>query len=161
MVLGMGVEDESSDDEELVAELAVAREKINESNQVRLQANELFGQDRFEDAIKMYDEAVAILDSFEINDPGMATHQRNARILCCLNKASCFLKLEQFEQAVEMSTWVLSCQPQHPKALYRRAQAYLALDQNDAALADVEKALGAHPNNEMLITLRAQIVQKM
>lgn len=63
------------------------------------------------------------------------------RLKCALNLASCHLRLGEHADAVRECSEVLEAQPGDRKALYRRGQAHLALQEYGSAVTDLQKAL--------------------
>ena len=63
------------------------------------------------------------------------------------NRAACFLKMERFEDAVDDCTKSLELIPNDPKALFRRCQAYEALNKVDSAYADAKEVHNLDPKN--------------
>jgi tetratricopeptide (TPR) repeat protein len=146
-------EEEDDDDEET--------QKLEEADKLRMDANELFKQEKYEAAILVYNDALQVLSSFEASSATTSSHQLESKINCTLNKASCYLKLNDFDKVIELCGWVLTKESSHPKALYRRAVAFMNKQQFNEALADVNFALEKYPGNEMLLNLKSQITQKL
>lgn len=69
------------------------------------------------------------------------------RVSCLLNLAACQGKLEQFEFVAENCTKVLAMSPTNLKALFRRGQAFVCLNEYEKAMEDLEKALTLAPCN--------------
>ncbi|XP_068711785.1 peptidyl-prolyl cis-trans isomerase FKBP5-like isoform X1 [Montipora foliosa] len=69
------------------------------------------------------------------------------RVSCLLNLAACQGKLEQFEFVAENCTKVLAMSPTNLKALFRRGQAFVCLNEYEKAKDDLEKALTLAPCN--------------
>jgi tetratricopeptide (TPR) repeat protein len=63
------------------------------------------------------------------------------------NRAHCHLKLNMPTQAAADATAVLRLEPQNVKALYRRAQARISLEQFEAAHDDLSQILALDPSN--------------
>jgi tetratricopeptide (TPR) repeat protein len=57
-----------------------------------------------------------------------------------LNMASCYLRLGDNAKCVSVCSDVLNVSPDNVKALYRRGQAQLALNNKKAAISDLKKA---------------------
>ena len=64
------------------------------------------------------------------------------------NKALCQLKLNQHAEAAETCSRVLRQDPAAVKALFRRAQAYEALNKLQLALTDLREALRIDPKEK-------------
>lgn len=64
------------------------------------------------------------------------------------NRAAAYLKLEQYTEAIEDCTESLRLAPNDPKALFRRAQAYDALNKPEEAYKDATVLFKADPGNK-------------
>lgn len=64
------------------------------------------------------------------------------RMKCMLNLASCHLRLNKYDACISECSQVLQTDPDNMKALYRRGQAHLAVQNNVAAVSDLRRALG-------------------
>lgn len=62
------------------------------------------------------------------------------------NRAACYIKLEQWEAAVDDCTSALETQPRYVKALSRRMQAHEQLDQLSEAVADGKQLAEIEPS---------------
>jgi len=65
-----------------------------------------------------------------------------------LNMAAVHIKLQKYERAIEECTQVLTLDKNHAKALFRRGQAHLALNDYYKAKEDLEAADKLTPNNK-------------
>ena len=68
------------------------------------------------------------------------------------NLAACFLKQHKWERAISVTTRVIKSDPQHAKALYRRAVARIAIGDVSGAEIDALGALDLNPDG--YLTLR-------
>ncbi|TDG45878.1 hypothetical protein AWZ03_007733 [Drosophila navojoa] len=64
------------------------------------------------------------------------------------NRAAAYLKLEKYTEAVDDCTESLRLAPNDPKALFRRAQAYEALNKPEEAYKDATALFKADPGNK-------------
>lgn len=71
--------------------------------------------------------------------------QDELRASCLLNLSACQGKLGQYEFVAANCTKVLAMLPTNIKALYRRGQAFVVLNEFEKARADLEKALTIDP----------------
>ncbi|KAF3626656.1 hypothetical protein FXO37_30262 [Capsicum annuum] len=69
------------------------------------------------------------------------------RLSCYLNNAACKLKVGEHQEASKMCSKVIEYDPCNVKALFRRAQAYLRINELEKAEIDIKKALQVDPNN--------------
>eukprot|EP00439_Symbiodinium_sp_Y106_P015149 s3454_g2.t1 len=71
----------------------------------------------------------------------MPTKQRKKA--CLLNRALCLNKAGYFKRAVQACDLVLDMEPSNEKGLFRRAEAFLGLDDCASALRDIKVLPGA------------------
>lgn len=90
---------------------------------------------------------------------------RNERAVLFKNRAAVYLKEEEFEKVVKDCTECLEITPSDPKALFRRAQAYVAQEIPEKAYVDAMLAQKNDPKNKelqaMLSTLHLVVQNKM
>lgn len=70
---------------------------------------------------------------------------------CSLNLAACHLKQKRYEDVVTHCTIALEIEPLNAKALFRRCQAYLALDEFEKTRTDIQTALGEDPESRLFL----------
>ena len=99
-------------------------------------ANSLFKEDKFEEALSLYSEALEI-DKFHA--------KINAKLFC--NKAACFLKLGKFEEAIEASTKAIELDKGYQKAFLRRAQAFIESEEFVKAVKDYQHLIRLDASN--------------
>lgn len=75
------------------------------------------------------------------------------------NLCLAYSKLNQHEQVIKFATQVLATNPEHSKALFRRAVAYRELKQFDEARADIAQAAKLLPNDSAVRTEHAVLNQ--
>lgn len=113
-------------------------------------------------AIQSYNEALIEIN----NDNNNNDNELRATVLC--NRAACFLKLEQYNDAISDCNAVLNLSPNPSlktvvKSLYRLAQAKDSLMDYSGAYEQVSRLLQIDSNNkdarQMYITLKAKITK--
>ncbi|KAJ3176142.1 hypothetical protein HDU87_005519 [Geranomyces variabilis] len=67
---------------------------------------------------------------------------------CYSNMSACYLKQSRPEKCIELTAKVLALDPNNAKALFRRGQANIALENEDAAYADLLKAAELAPQDK-------------
>lgn len=75
------------------------------------------------------------------------------------NAAQAALNIQEWESAAAFATEVLKVEPKHPKALYRRAAAWLgrgADGDGELAVSDLERLIELQPANAAAIKLMAR-----
>lgn len=111
---------------------------IEAATSVKDQANTLVKEQKFSEAVPMYEKAIAILDKAD-GHPMMRTEVEQMVALKSVlysNVAQAFLKERLFRRAIEAATSSLNCDAANGKALHRRSQAYESLKKWKEALAD-------------------------
>ncbi|XP_046845465.1 peptidyl-prolyl cis-trans isomerase FKBP62-like isoform X2 [Xenia sp. Carnegie-2017] len=83
------------------------------------------------------------------------------KLQCYLNLAACQLKLQRYTHVLENSTKALSIDKCNVKALFRRAQAYMAQKDFVEASHDIKKAQMIAPRNSEIIQLQKKLKQKI
>jgi regulator of sirC expression with transglutaminase-like and TPR domain len=74
-------------------------------------------------------------------------------------EALAYLRLKQYDKAVEAYTRYIQAQPGDVHARYNRAVAYVNLKEYDNAIADLDAYLTRKPDDTMAIRLRADAVR--
>jgi len=127
--------------------------------------NEFFRQGQLEEASKAYSKALlAVNQAFrEAEDEvQLKALVQEVQIPALLNLALCYLRLgTDVKNAVVHCTSVLQIEPGNIKALYRRAQAYLALQDFDLARQDLVTALNLDPTNASLKDLWTDLMRQL
>lgn len=122
-------------------------EKIEAAGKKKEEGNALFKVGKYAKASKRYEKAAKYIDydsSFSEEEKKVA---KTLKVTCNLNNAACKLKLKEYREAEKLCTKVLETESTNVKALYRRAQAYIELQDLDLAEFDIKKALEIDPNN--------------
>ena len=132
--------------------------KLEIANLKKIDGNTLFGQGKYERAVKKYDLA-ASYTKFIPGDAGQAA--ADLLNVCELNAAQCLLKLHRYADAEGRCNAVLIRDEQNIKALYRRALALDGLQRLPSALADLDQLIKIDPSNQDASRLRARIAAKI
>lgn len=111
------------------------------------QANVKFGDGKYNEALKLYNQAMRL--KLEISKELTAT--------ILLNRSAAHLQLKNHGWAVRDCIDVLKLDPTNVKAYYRAAKACIELDKADYANGFNEKALELQVNNKVLICQRDEI----
>lgn len=116
--------------------------------------NLAFKEQRWDDALDCYTKAI-----------GLVAEDNKDRAIYLKNRAATLLKLEQYEEAARDCTKALEVAPNDPKALFRRCQAYEALEKIDCAYADAKEVHNLDPKNKaiepVLVRLHKAVQAKM
>jgi len=143
-------------------------ERIERANELRLQGNVMFKQNRLLRAMDYYERGSNLMDVLEAEDLGMPGHtdkkaaERNQRIWRCqqpllLNWALILMKLNRWRDAERKCTEVLmDIEKENVKALFRRGQCNIHLGNHEQARTDLRRAaeldtsIGREVDREML-----------
>merc|ERR1711871_1270516 len=125
-------------------------------------ATNLFKSSRFAMALGRYKKIVDLfnyIDNFKEENKEKA---KDLKKVCELNKAACYLKLEDFVEARKSCTTVLKDDSQNVKALYRKAQAECSLKNYLECMSDCKKVVEIDAQNKdaRLLMKKAQAGQK-
>mmetsp|Transcript_100278 Transcript_100278/g.281701 ORF Transcript_100278/g.281701 Transcript_100278/m.281701 type:complete len:476 (+) Transcript_100278:113-1540(+) len=154
-------------------------EKMEKSDKIKDDGNDLYAKGSYSDAVDKYEEAATMVHYCYSTDPGWRKNNRGIdddvlvlvvdegtneeekqqyrklRLACCLNLATCKQKLEKYDEAIVACDVALDLDPDNVKALYRRAEARIRPSSStaydlDLAIKDLAKALSADPKNNMV-----------
>lgn len=106
----------------------------------REKGNFLFQEGLLPKAAEQYQIALSYYEYCFPEDENSEKELNELRHACLCNISLCYYKLEFHRKAVESATLVINENPVHVKALYRRAQAYRALDEYGPAERDIRRA---------------------
>lgn len=117
--------------------------------------NAAFKDGNLDEALALYTQALQLTPKDQASDQAVIFK----------NRAAVHLKNEDFQLAVDDCTKALELVPSDPKALYRRAQAYEALEKVDLAYQDAREVHRVDPKNKaiepMLIKLHKAVSEKV
>lgn len=112
---------------------------LAQMNDAKVEGNKLFGDGLYEEALLKYDYAIQL--SPEMSDSS------EIRSICHNNRATCFFKLNKYEDTIKECTKALKLNPTYMKALIRRGEAHEKLENYDEAIADMKKIIELDPSN--------------
>lgn len=134
-------------------------EKMEIGTRRRCRGNWWYGRGEAQLAVQLYRRALDVLDESEggISDPtpsgemaatSEALHSLlEERLRVHNNMAAAQLKAGAYEAALQAVTRVLTCQPNNPKALYRKSRILSAMGRNAEALQAARAAAAAAPED--------------
>jgi len=139
-------------------------EKVEVSKRKKEEGNELYNKGKFVKAVKRYKKAVRFFE----NDSNFSDEQKKTaesiKLPCYLNLAACKLKTGDYQDTIKNCDDVLKIQPDNVKALFRKGQAYNALDNWDECKKALLRCLELSPDNadakKELAKLRQKIVNQ-
>lgn len=103
-------------------------ETVEDPNILKEKGNQFFNRSEWEDAIKFYTKAIKLGEKQRIKEQELSTFYKN--------RAAAYLKTEAFERAANDCTKSLEYQPNDQKSLFRRVQAFEAMERFEEAYKD-------------------------
>mmetsp|Transcript_17130 Transcript_17130/g.28690 ORF Transcript_17130/g.28690 Transcript_17130/m.28690 type:complete len:418 (+) Transcript_17130:10-1263(+) len=100
------------------------------AEEARKYANSLFKSDKLSEAAAAYERCLTLCSNSD----------SASRVVLLANMAAVHLKQWRWRDALQICDEVLKIEPAHPKALYRKAQAYRGLRNTDEALTAIAQA---------------------
>ncbi|CAG9770799.1 unnamed protein product [Ceutorhynchus assimilis] len=113
--------------------------EIIECEKYKEQGNEAFKDEKWDDALKHYTKAI---NSVKGEPKELAIY--------CKNRAAAYLKLGNYEKAIEDCDKSLDVCPNDPKALFRRCQALESLQRFEEAYRDATQIFKDDPANKTI-----------
>ncbi|XP_068210015.1 protein unc-45 homolog B [Palaemon carinicauda] len=113
--------------------------------QLKDEGNEAYKNGEFDTALEKYTAALKISDD------------EKDRSVLFKNRAAVYLKTEDYASVVKDCTECLEISPKDPKALFRRAQAYEALDKKEKAYTDARALQAVDPKNKEVQAMLARL----
>lgn len=137
-------------------------EKVEFGTARKDKGGELFKAGRYAMALQRYKKVGDLfnyIDNFQDENKAKA---KALKTVCELNKAACYLKLEDHVEAKKACDTVLKDESQNVKAVYRRAQAQYGLKNFLECVADCKRVVELDPKNKEARALlkQAQAGQK-
>jgi len=131
------IEEEEESEEDILAE----------ASEIRSEGNTQFSQQQYPQALEFYERSLQVLSRISNSANSRLIE---SKLMTMSNKALCLLKLKQFDRCIEECNAILQIQPQHLKAIFRRAQAYFEKGMLDRALEDATKAHELSPQDKII-----------
>ena len=116
--------------------------------------NYYFSQENYADADKKYKKALRYYKwmAKKVDSPNFPNESLlNTKMTLLLNLAAVKLKKKEHREALDLCTEVLQLDKKNSKALFRRSQAHMGLNEYDSGLADLKNALLKSPNNKAIL----------
>lgn len=113
--------------------------KKDQAEKYKEQGNEAFKNNKWDEAIEKYTEAIKIAES---DSRELSVYLKN--------RAAAYLKLEKYEKALKDCDASLAIVSTDPKALFRRSQALEQLERFEEAYRDARQVLLVDPSNKAI-----------
>ncbi|XP_027712225.1 peptidyl-prolyl cis-trans isomerase FKBP4 [Vombatus ursinus] len=127
-----------------------AEEKLEQSAIVKERGTVYFKEGKYKQAMLQYKKIVSWLE-YKLGfseEEGQQAQAQALRLASHLNLAMCHLKLQSFSAAVESCNKALELDDNNEKGLFRRGEAYLAMNDFELARDDFQKVLKLYPSNK-------------
>ncbi|XP_043253431.1 peptidyl-prolyl cis-trans isomerase D [Colletes gigas] len=121
---------------------------------IKVSGNNYFSQKNYVDAGKKYKKAIRYYNwmTKTVDIPDSSNESvGNTRMALLLNLAAVKLKTKKHREALRLCAEVLQFDKNNNKALFRRSQAYMGLNEYDLGLRDLKQALLVSPNNKDIL----------
>ncbi|KAK5864466.1 hypothetical protein PBY51_015705 [Eleginops maclovinus] len=113
--------------------------------------NSLFKSQDWKAAINKYSKALRYMEvSGDLLEEAAQKKLEPTALSCFLNTAACYLKMQQWQDAVDSCNEAIELDQANTKALFRRAQAWQGLKENSQAMVDLKKAHGVAPEDKAI-----------
>ncbi|XP_059298086.1 70 kDa peptidyl-prolyl isomerase-like [Lycium ferocissimum] len=126
------------------------KEKLEACEKIKNEGNVLFKDGKFQCASRKYEKASKFIQFDHSFNEDEKCRAKTLRLSCYLNDAACKLKMGEHQEASKLCSKVIEYEPCNVKALFRRAQAYLRINELEKAEIDIRKALEVDPNNRYI-----------
>ncbi|CAN8033166.1 unnamed protein product [Ixodes persulcatus] len=134
------------------------------AEKIRQSGNHYFRKEDFVKAHSKYKKALRYLNKLhEVNELSKEQESKIAAVVlpCILNSAASKLKLKRYDQALDDCDEALDLEPKHPKALFRRGQAFHGMRDYEKSMANLQQALSLSPNNKAILSEIAAVKGEM
>ncbi|KAK9805627.1 hypothetical protein WJX72_008874 [[Myrmecia] bisecta] len=129
-------------DRQSVAQSMTPDQKIALATKLKEQGNAVFKAGRHKYAKAKWAKALQLLDRmFDIETDEQAEEVGKVKVACMVNLALCCQKDEEYGDALKWCSKALQEEPDHAKALYRRATVQALLGEYEAAEADLRQVI--------------------
>ena len=136
-----------------------AGEKLDVASRHKVVGNEKYKAGIHFAAAKRYSVALKYLISIspmKLSDEER-DQTRELKTTCLSNLAACQLKLKIHDSAAKNCSKVLETDPDNLKALYRRGQALMFMNEHDSSREDLERARRLNPNSRAVSDLLKEL----
>lgn len=122
-------------------------QRLEKAREIKTKATAEFKTKNFEEALRLYESGIEFSDGLYKPSEEDLVQSKILLSTLRLNVAMCHLKNSNWSQAVTSCSTVLETEPRSVKALYRRATAYIHLENLMDAKKDLKLAIEIDPQN--------------
>jgi len=127
-------------------------EKLGEAKTNKEKGNESFKEQKYEEAIQHYNEALSYFENSEHWEEALFSEKQAIEKSCYLNLSQCLLKVKSWMEAAQAATNALNIDDSNPKAYFRRALACMEIEEFDQAKWDLTEAAKLDKTNKEIRT---------
>ncbi|XP_044137345.1 peptidyl-prolyl cis-trans isomerase FKBP4 [Bufo gargarizans] len=131
-------------------------EKLEQGALVKERGTEYFKAGRYRQAIIQYKKIIQWLEHESGLSEDEAAKSKSLVLAAALNLAACYLKLGEHRPALDQCNKALEFDANNEKGLFRRAEAYMGVNELELAKDDLVKVIQLYPGNK---AARAQLTQ--
>lgn len=141
--------------------------KLKKADRMRLvtknkeEGTELFKGGNIRPAAARYQKALTHAAKFFDLSPEDKEEVNQVKLSIFLNLTQCYLKLENYDNAIRYSTDALEISPTSVKAYFRRSAAYEAKKDYDKAFEDIKKASEHSPTEDKAVVKAMERVKRL
>jgi tetratricopeptide (TPR) repeat protein len=124
------------------------------------EGTELFKGGNYRPAAARYHKALTHAAKFFDLSPEDEVEVKGIRATIYLNLTSCYIKMENWDQAMRNVNDALAIDDKNPKAYFRRATVYEAKKDWEKALTDIKKCQELSDVEDKVVTKKAEQIKK-
>jgi tetratricopeptide (TPR) repeat protein len=122
-------------------------ERMARASNIKAKALDIFKSGNYERAVSYYERMATCVDRDATMKDATFAQMKELRLPAHLNAALCFNKLKDYMNAKKHCDIVISEEETNVKALYRRAEALIGLQELKSACNDLKKVMTVEPKN--------------
>ncbi|EAT37524.1 AAEL010491-PB [Aedes aegypti] len=130
-------------------------ERMEQAKLFKEKGTGYFKENKFKLALKMYEKSLSFLSSSDSQE------SKQSQLAVYLNKALCYQKLNDHDEAKDACNEALNIDKKSVKALYRRGQSRLSLGDFEKALEDFNAVREIEPENKAALNQATICKQKI
>eukprot|EP01135_Chromosphaera_perkinsii_P010806 Nk52_evm1s2241 gene=Nk52_evmTU1s2241 len=136
-----------------VADMTLS-ERLSTGMAKKERGNNLFNRALYEQAINAYSKGIEFMvfpetfDEDNSEEVEVLENLKDTKVKCMNNLASALVKVKDYKKALQVCEDVLVIDSESVKALFRKGQAHLAINEYDEARAFLKRAVSLEPSNQ-------------
>ncbi|RCH79289.1 FK506-binding protein 5, partial [Rhizopus stolonifer] len=137
-----------------------AAERLRSAEKKKMEGNELFKAGATNQALFAYRKAREYIKDMWNCEPEELEEARHIMVAVQLNIGACYLKLKNYDFAIEVCKKALERDATKIKAYYRLGQAYMEKDEYDVSISYIKLGLEQRTKDQSLLTLLNTVEKK-